>query len=81
MAMARKWAGNTSGLFEAIDLCNGWMIERCEQLGFALEAGQALDVLSERRGQHLDRHVAIEPDVRARCTSPIPPAPIADWIS
>ena len=36
------------------------MVERGQQLGFALEARQALRVLGERRRQRFDRHLAAE---------------------
>ena len=42
---------------------------------FALEAREAVGIVRERLGQHLDRDVAIELVSRARYTSPMPPAP------
>ena len=36
------------------------MVQRREELGFALESRDAFVILRERRGQHLDRDVAIE---------------------
>ena len=39
------------------------MVELRQNLRFALEAGQALLVLDERRRQHLDRDVALQPRV------------------
>ena len=36
------------------------MVQRGERLRFALEAGEALRILRERLGQHLDRHLAPE---------------------
>ena len=39
------------------------MIERCERLGLALKAHQAIGVIGKRRGQDLQGDVAIEPRI------------------
>ena len=36
------------------------MIERCQDLRLALEAGETLGIGGQRRGEKLDRHVAAE---------------------
>ena len=36
------------------------MVQRGEDLGFPLEAGQLIRVGRERLGQHLERHVPVE---------------------
>ena len=36
------------------------MVERCQDLRFALEAGQPFRVVDEGVGQHLDRHVTVQ---------------------
>ena len=48
---------------EAVDVRDVGVIERCEHLGFAGEAGQALGVLGEVLRQDLDGDVAVEPGV------------------
>ena len=47
---------------EAVDDRDVGMAERRERLGFPLEARQAIRVLREGVGQHLDRHLS--PEVR-----------------
>ena len=50
-------------LLEPVDRADVRMVERGQQLGLALESGEALLVSEEDLGQHLDRHVAPEPRV------------------
>ena len=57
------------------------MVQLGEELRFALEAGEALLVLGERRRQDLDRHFALELVSVARYTSPMPPSPSLAVIS
>ena len=47
-------------LLQPVDAPDVRMVERGEDLGFPLEAGQAVGVRRERLGQHLERHVAVE---------------------
>jgi hypothetical protein len=49
--------------FEAEDRRDVRMVELGEELRFALEAREAFRVLGERRRQHLDRHLPVEPGV------------------
>ena len=51
------------GLLEAVDRRDVRMVERREHLRLALEARQPLGVGDERLGQHLERHLALEPGV------------------
>jgi hypothetical protein len=44
----------------AVDRGDVLMIERREQVGFTLEAGEAIGIARELAGQHLDRNVAAE---------------------
>ncbi len=53
----------TLDLFETVDARDVRMVERGEQSRLALEARQPLGLLRERRGQHLDRHLASQPRV------------------
>ena len=50
------------------------VIEAGDDLGFALERA-APPGPTRRRGEHLDRHGAVQPGIVARYTSPMPPAP------
>ena len=53
------------------------VVQRRKRLGFALEPRQAIRILRERLGQHLDRDWSRPRFVSvARYTSPIPPTPI-----
>ncbi len=45
---------------QAVDLGDVRVVQRGQQLGFALEAGEPLGIGGERLGQHLDRHLAVE---------------------
>ena len=51
------------GLFDGMDGDDVGVLERGHGLGLALEALAALGVASELLGQHLERHVAVEPGV------------------
>ncbi len=46
-----------------MDPGNVRVVQRSERLGLALEATQPLVVVGELLGQHLDRHLALEPRV------------------
>ncbi|HXV61571.1 MAG TPA: hypothetical protein VEK15_12815 [Vicinamibacteria bacterium] len=46
---------------DEVDAGDVGVIERGEELRLALEAGEALSVLGERRREHLDRHFEAEP--------------------
>ena len=65
----------TAGLLDAVDLGDVRVVQRGEDAGLPLEARQPVRVGGERRGQHLQRHVAVEPRVAGAVTSPMPPAP------
>ena len=69
------------GFLQAVDVRDVRVVERGEDLRFSLEAGEAIGIIRERGRQNLDCDVAIQLGVRARYTSPMPPAPRADWIS
>ena len=45
---------------DAVDRGDVGVVQRGQQLGLALEAGQPLGVVGERVGQDLDRHLAVE---------------------
>ena len=47
-------------LLQPVDAADVWVVQRGEDLGFALEASQAVRVGRERLGQHLQRHVPVE---------------------
>ena len=47
----------TTRFLEAVNRGDVWMIQRGEELRFALEAGDAFGVGGEERGQSLDRDV------------------------
>ena len=51
------------GLFQAVDRGDVRVIERCQQLRFALEPGEPLGIRREGFGQHFDGHLAVEPKV------------------
>ena len=51
------------GLFEPVNGRDMRMIQRGEHLRFAAKPGHAVGIQRERRRQHLDRRVAIEPGV------------------
>ena len=53
-------AGFVPGLLEAMDGGDVGMVERGEQLGFALEAGELLGIARDLGGQRLDRNEPIE---------------------
>ena len=50
----------SAGFFQPVNGGNVRMIERGEQLGFALEPGNAIGVLGELFRQNLDRHIPAE---------------------
>ncbi len=52
--------GDATAFFEAVDRGDVGMVQRGERLGFPREARQAVRVMRERRGQHLDGDVAVE---------------------
>ena len=56
---ARKRLPYLRGL-EGVNRGDMWMIQRSEDLGLALETGQALSVLDEVGRQRFDRDVAVE---------------------
>ena len=74
--MTRKWREGSRGLgawglplpsrnfrrpvLEGVDACDVLMIQRGEDLGFALEAGQALGIGGHGFGQHLDRDLSAQ---------------------
>ena len=45
--------GDVGGLLDAVDLCNVRVIQRREDLRFALEPGEPLRISGHRRGEHL----------------------------
>jgi hypothetical protein len=49
--------------FQAVDRGDIRMIQCCERARLALESNQALGIRTERRGQHLQSHVAAEPRI------------------
>ena len=62
-SIARKWTAAPSverRALEAVDVGDVRVVERGEQLRLALEAGEALRVGGEGRGQDLDRDLAPE---------------------
>ena len=68
-------------LLEPVDGRDVRMIQRGERLRFALEPREALRIVREGVGRILIATARSSFVSRARWTSPIPPAPIADWIS
>src|SRR5262249_42342825 len=50
-------------LFKTVDGRDVWMIQRGEDFGFALEAGQAIRICAHRRWQHLDGDLSLQIDV------------------
>lgn len=57
------------------------MVERGEELRFALEPREALGIQGKGFGEDLDRSVAIQPGVARAIDSPIPPTPISSRTS
>ena len=66
---------------EVMDRRNVGVIQRGQHFGFPLEPGQTIGVGGEGLGENLDRDVALQPGVARSVDSPIPPAPMAEWIS
>ena len=58
-------SGHGVGAFEAVNVRDVRMIQRGENFGFALEAGEPLDIRRQGLRQHLDRDGALQ--VRVRC--------------
>ena len=54
---------DTAGFLKAVNSGDIGMVQRCQRLRFALEAGHAVGVLSESSGQYLDGHLAMQPGV------------------
>ena len=54
---------NRPQFLDAVNLCDMWMIERGEDVGFALEARHALGIQREGIGQDLESHVATQSGV------------------
>ena len=52
--------GLAFGFFKPVDMPDVGVIEAGEDLGFALEAGQAVGVGRERFREHLERHLPVE---------------------
>jgi hypothetical protein len=64
-------------ILNAIDGADVRMIERREDLGFAIEAGAPLGIACEYLGQHFDRDLASELGLPGAIDlSPMPPNPI-----
>src|SRR5262245_1834588 len=61
------------GFFETVDLCDAWMVERCENFRLTLESSQALSVGGERLRQYLDCDVALQSDVAGAIDLAHPP--------
>ncbi len=53
-------ARTPAGIFEAVDCGDVRMIERCEDLGLALEARHALWIRGERSGEDFERDITAE---------------------
>src|SRR5262249_7370698 len=72
---------DTVGFLKPMNRSDVRMIQRGEELCLALEPHQTIWI--ERKGcrQDFQRNVSTELVSRARYTCPIPPAPMADWIS
>jgi hypothetical protein len=68
-------------LFETVDVADVLVIQCGEALGFSLKAGDALSVRGKRIGEDLDCDIPIQLRIRARYTSPMPPAPMSATIS
>ena len=51
------------GVLEVVDDRDVWVIQRSQQLGFALESGDAVRFRCECIGQDLDRHEPLQPGV------------------
>src|SRR5262249_51377315 len=49
-----------AGFFEAVDVCNVGVIQRCEHVRLTPETRQAIGVRAERFRQYLDRHTAAQ---------------------
>ena len=52
-----------AGFLQAVDLSDVRVVQRGEDAGLPFEAGQPIRVGGERRGQHLQCDVAVEPRV------------------
>jgi len=62
-------------LFDAVDLRDVRVVERCERACLALEAHQTVGIVGERLWQDLQRHVAVEPRIARAIHLAIPPSP------
>ena len=69
------------GLFKSVDRRDAGMIQRGEDFGFLLKAGQPFSVLGERRRENLIATWRFSFVSVARYTWPIPPSPIWAMIS
>ena len=63
------------GLFDAVNRRDIGMAQGSEELGFAVESYQAISVEGEDLGEDFDRDQTVQPRVRARYTTPMPPRP------
>jgi hypothetical protein len=63
------------GLLEPVDGGDVGVVEGGEEVGLALEAGEALGVLHDLGGQHLDGHFAVEVGVGGPIDLAHPPGP------
>lgn len=65
----------------AVQMGDIWIVQGSEYFRFTLDARHPGDAVSERFGQHLQRHVALQLGIPRAMHSPIPPAPISATIS
>ena len=65
-------------LLESVDRADVGMVERREQVRFALESRDAVGIGGEGTRKDLERYVAVEPGIARAITSPMPPAPRSD---
>ena len=59
----RRRTGEVVALLDAINLRDVGMVQRRQNLGFALKPRQPLGILGEGGGQHLDCYITVEAGV------------------
>ena len=72
---------NTILMSNIMQRANPGMIQGRNGPSFPLKPLLQIRIGRKMVGQDLDRHDPVEPRIGARYTSPMPPAPRADWIS
>ena len=70
-----------AAVFEAVDLRDVRMVQRCKHFGFTLEPRKPFRIGDERLGQNFQRNVALQLRIARAVDLPIPPAPMGAMTS